>query len=147
MITPTPTTKIARDLARGVLAAVVDPTATKPGYIRFEVPDTSYDLHLRPAGEIRSPVGKRLVGKIHVEGRRMDVVETGGRYIEPVAGRPRRVQGTVIGRDDAANAIVINAGVPVICKLTDARQKAGDFEVGQMVSGDVLDGATFTPGA
>lgn len=145
MITPSPTTKISPELARGVLAAVVEPTATRPGYIRLTVPDTSYELHLRPAGAISTPVGKRIVGRIDAQARRIDTVKTGGRYIEPVAGRPRRVQGHVVAVDAASNTITINAGVPIRCALGDARQQASQFEVGQFVSGDVLDGATFSP--
>ncbi len=39
----------------------------------------------------------------------------------------------------------MNAGVPMVCTLTDARQSASQFEPGQFVSFDVLDGATLTP--
>ncbi len=57
-------------------------------------------------------------------------------------GRPRRVQGSVIAID--GNSIVVNAGVPVHVEPTDPRQTAASFEVGQFVSFDALDGATFT---
>lgn len=147
MITPSPTTRISPDLARGILNAVVDATATKPAYIKLAVPDTSYDLHLLPTSPIHTAVGKRLVGRINAQARRIDVVTTGGRYVEPVAGRPRRVQGMIIATDAANNTITIHAGVPITCKLTDSRQLASQFEAGQFVSGDVLDGATFTPEA
>ncbi|MCC6677786.1 MAG: hypothetical protein IT436_11625 [Phycisphaerales bacterium] len=145
MITPSPTTRISPELARGVLAAVVEATATKPGYIKLTIPDTSYELHLRPAGPISTPVGKRIVGRIDAQARRIDTVTTGGRYIEPVAGRPRRVQGHIVAIDTGTNTITINAGAPIHCKLGDARQSTGQFEIGQFVSGDVLDGATFSP--
>lgn len=144
MITPSPTTKISPELARGVLSAVVAATATKPAYITVSVPDSSYELHLRPAGSITAAVGKRIVGRIEAQARRIDTVQTGGRFIEPVAGRPRRVQGHVVAIDASANAITINAGVPIRCTLGDARQQASSFEVGQFVAGDVVDGATFT---
>lgn len=145
MITPAPTTKIAPTLARGILQAVVPETATKPGYIILQVPDTSYQLHLRPASAVATAVGKRLVGSIRVRARRVDDVQTGGRYVEPVAGRPRRVQGTVVAVDTGANTVTVNAGVPIELELTDARQSASQFEAGHLVSADVLEGATFTP--
>lgn len=69
-------------------------------------------------------------------------MQSGGRYLEPVYGRPRRVQGSVIAID--ANSIVVNAGVPVLVEPTDPRQNPGSFAVGQFVSFDALDGATFT---
>jgi len=54
--------------------------------------------------------------------------------------------------DARLNALVVNAGggvavdglpLPIVCKLTDARQKAADYAVGDFVGFDVLDGATF----
>lgn len=145
MITPSPTTKIDPTLARGTLLEVVAETATKPGHIRFGVPNTNYELHLRPEGTVTAKPGGRLIGTIRAQSRRIDVVDTGGEYLEPVYGRPRRVQGTV--RAVADGAIVVDAGVPIHCTPTDARQNASQFEVGQFVSFDVLDGATFTPRA
>lgn len=144
MITPSPTSKIDAGLARGVLGEVVAATATKPGYIKFTVPNTNYELHLRPTGAVSAQVGKRLIGVVKAQARRVDLVQTGGRYVEPVFGRPRRVQGSVVSVDAEANTITVNAGVPIVCALGDERQKAEQFEAGQFVSFDVLDGATFT---
>jgi hypothetical protein len=107
------------------------------------VPNTSYELHLLPTAEVKTQPGKRLIGTIRAQARRMDVVQTGGQYIEPVMGRPRRVQGTVIAI--AGDAVVVDAGVPVHCRPTDVRQQASQFSIGQFVSFDVLDGSTFTP--
>ncbi len=145
MITPSPTTRIDPTLARGTLLEVVAETATKPGYIRFGIPNTNYELHLRPEGQIAARVGGRLVGVVKAQSRRIDVVQTGGEYIEPVYGRPRRVQGTV--RAVNGGAVVVDAGLPIHLVPTDARQKAEQFQPGQFVSCDVLDGATFTPRA
>lgn len=150
MITPSPTTKIDPAFARGTLAEAVPATATKPAYIKFAVPNTSYELHLVPRGEMSASASadhpaKRLIGTIRVSVRRLDVVGSGGRYVEPVMGRPRRVQGTVV--QVVGGAVVVDAGVPIHCVLTDDRQKPEDFPVGQFVSCDVLDGATFTPSA
>jgi hypothetical protein len=145
MITPSPTTKIAPYLARGVLAANHAATATKPAFLILTVPDTSYQLHLLPATPITSPLGKRAVGIIRADARRVDLVKSGGRYVEPVAGRPRRVQGAVLTKDASANTITVAAGVPIVLRLTDPRQRADQFAEGDFVSCDVLDGATFTP--
>lgn len=141
MITPSPTTKIDASLARGTLAGLVEATLTKPAMIKFAVPNTSYELHLLPDGAVHSNIGKRLIGVIKASARRVDVVGTGGQFVEPVFGRPRRVQGTVVGL--TADAIVIDAGVTMHLSLTDARQNPGQFSPGQLVACDVLDGATF----
>ncbi|QOJ00060.1 MAG: hypothetical protein HRU70_05990 [Phycisphaeraceae bacterium] len=145
MITPSPTSKIAPYLARGILAESNAPTATKPAVIVLTIPDTSYRIHLVPAGPITSPIGKRIVGTIRAQARRVDVVTSGGRYIEPVFGRPRRVQGIVVATDPSSRSIVVNAGVPVVCTLTAPGQSPEQFEPGAFVSFDVLDGSTFTP--
>jgi hypothetical protein len=142
MITPSPTSKIDPTIARGTLGSVVPASATKPAYITFLVPNTSYEMHLLPTGEIKAQVGKRLLGTIRAQARRIDVVQTGGQYVEPVMGRPRRVQGTVIAI--AGDSVVVDAGVAIHCRPTDVRQQAGQFSVGQFVSFDVLDGSTFT---
>lgn len=143
MIHPAPTNAIDPALARGTLEEIVAQTATHPAYIKFGVPNTSYSLHLQPVGipPTGERVGKRLIGTIRAKARRIDVVGTGGRYIEPVFGRPRRAQGTIIRVTN--DAIVVDAGVPIHCVPQDARQKPSDFEEGQFVTFAVLDGATI----
>ena len=145
MITPAPTTAIDPSLARGTLTGLVDPTATKAGYITIAFPNTSYDLHLLPGGPITTPVGKKVIGTIHARARRMDEVTTGGRFVEPVTGRPRRVQGSVVAVNASTNEVVVNAGVSIHFTPTDPRQKATDFSPGQFIGFDVLDGASFKP--
>ncbi|MEM9165977.1 MAG: hypothetical protein AAGB48_03020 [Planctomycetota bacterium] len=141
MLKPAPTSAIDPKLARGILEEVSEPTATKPAFVVLSFPNTSYRTHLEPVGEIRAEVGKRIVGTIRAEAKRIDVVTTGGRYVEPVYGRPRRVQGTVIAVHEGA--VVVHAGMPIHCTPTDPRQSAEDFEPGQFVSFDVMRGATF----
>lgn len=146
MITPSPTAKIDPSLARGTLVEVVPPTATKPGYLTFAVPNTNYELHLVPTGgggAVAAMPGKRLIGTVKAQARRIDVVQTGGRFVEPVMGRPRRVQGTVLKIE--GSAVVVDAGLPIHVTPLDSRQNAGQFQVGQLISFDVLDGATITP--
>lgn len=147
----------AGPLARGILEQVVPATATRPGYVVFGVPGSSYRLHLRPVPgpeAITTPVGKRLIGVIRVQARRVDVVRTGGRLIEPVIGRPRRIHATVLAQDTARHELLLHAGgapgvdaipLPVVARLTDARQSPSGFPVGTLVAFDVLDGATFEP--
>lgn len=141
MITPSPTTKIDPTLARGVLSEVVAATATKPGFVKVTFPNTSYETHLLPVAPPRTEVGKRILGIVRAKARRIDNVQSGGKFLEPVSGRPRRVQGRVIAI--AGDCIVVDAGVPIHIFPTDPRQKASDFQAGMFVGFDVLDGATF----
>lgn len=124
--------------ARGLLAEASDER------IILSVPGTSYQIHLGVYQRPSTQVGKPIVGTIRAQARRIDVVRTGGRYIEPVYGRPRRVQGAVIAVDQGQQTVTVDAGVPMVCKV-DAGQRAEQFKVGDFVSFDVLPGAAFTP--
>ncbi len=144
MITPQPTSALDPALARGIFAGLAPATNTRPECIRLALLGTSYDLHLVPTTPIHTQVGKRLVGTVRAQARRVDIVQSGGRYVEPVIGRPRRIQGSILAIDPEHNAILIDASLPIHCELTDPRQHAQDFAPGQFVSFDALDGATFT---
>ncbi|HMN41366.1 MAG TPA: hypothetical protein PKE29_11010 [Phycisphaerales bacterium] len=141
MIHPAPTTRIDSALARGTLA----PGSPGPGRIIMEFPNTNYQMHLVAGENVPSIVGERLIGTIRVESRRIDAVNTGGKYVEPVYGRPRRVQGRVVSWDDTSRTLVVDAGMPIHLQMLDDRQNPSDFGAGTLVSCDVLDGASFTP--
>ncbi|MEM1331218.1 MAG: hypothetical protein AAGG07_11715 [Planctomycetota bacterium] len=143
MLQPAPITKLPAHLARGKLAEHLPETATKPERVVITFPNTSYRTELIPTGTIQCELGKRIHGVIRAEARRADKVGSGGRYVEPVFGRPRRVQGHVLANDFEPGTILVHAGVPIVCTLTDARQKPEDFEQGDFVSFDVHPGATF----
>lgn len=156
MIQPSPTTRIDPVIARGVLERIQPPSPTHPrAHVVLSFPNSSYQTSLVLDGDaaaIASRVGKRVLGRITLSARRVDIVETGGRYLEPVFGRPRRVQGAVIATQESRGipgdlgTIVVDAGgVPVHCRLTDSRQSASDFAIGTLVSFDAMDDATFTP--
>lgn len=146
MIHPAPTTPIAPTLARGTLLESTPAAGGRPGHVVIEFPNTEYELHLVTTGPVTTPVGKRIVGEVHARARRLDVVNTGGKYVEPLYGRPRRVQGRVVATDPARRIVVVDAGgTPIHLTLTDARQSPARFNRGDLVSCDVLDGATFTP--
>lgn len=126
------------NIARGILAAADD------DQIILAIPGTDYQLKLKVYQRPSTEIGKRITGTIRAEARRIDVVKTGGRYVEPVMGRPRRVQGEIVAIDPGAQTVTVHAGVPIMCK-TDGRQRAEQFQVGDFVSFDVLPGANFTP--
>src|SRR5690606_12854034 len=88
-------------------------------------------------------VGRRVAGRIYARAKRVDIVRVGGRYIEPVYGRPRRLQGRVVAIDAEANAIAVHCACPIICTLTAPGQSAEQFTLGQLVSFDVERGARF----
>lgn len=133
-----PVTRPDTECARGVLMEADDDR------IVFAVPGTEYQLHLLVYQKPTTPIGQRLTGIIRAQARRIDVVHRGGKYIEPLYGHPRRVQGEIIAIDPAGRSVTVDAGVPIVCS-TDERQVAQDFGEGDFVSFDVLPGASFTP--
>lgn len=124
--------------ARGILAEQHD------GEIVLTVPNTDYRILLKTYQPITTPIGKRITGIIRAQARRVDVVRTGGSYIDPVYGRPRRVQGEILEVDPSGQCIMVHAGAaPIVCKLSP-QQRADAFKVGDYVSFDVLEGASFS---
>lgn len=144
MLKPAPTTKIDPGLARGTLFAQTPSGDGRPATVTLSFPNTNYQTTLNVAGDVKADIGRKVIGVIRAEAKRVDVVRTGGRFIDPVYGMPRRVQGMIVSADNTANTITIHAGVPVVCKLTDQRQRAVGFEPGQLVCCEIKPGATFT---
>src|ERR1041385_5008838 len=88
---------------------VVDAVAN--GVVTLKVPGTNYRnsfvFHGDPAG---LAVGSRVRGTIHAPAWKVDCVELGGNYVEPLAGRPRRMQGTILSVDAAKNELTVQVG-------------------------------------
>lgn len=149
----------ATHILRGVIEEFTPASGDRPAVAVLSVPGSNYRLYLRPeAGaetSLAAKVGRPVAAVVRVEARRVDTVGTGGRYIEPLYGRPRRVQGTVLAIDPARNALVLNAGgaiavdglpMPIIATLTAPGQRAESFGVGSLVSMDVKEGGTIALG-
>ena len=125
-----------------VIHGVVD--EARADWIQVRLPSTDYRLRLVPKEGLSVSAGDKIGGIIRAQALRMDVIPAGGRYIEPVQGRPRRVQGRVVGGNPSLNEVYIKAG-PGLVVTPMAPQRAGDFSIGQMVSFDVRDGSTIEP--
>ncbi|MFT5423587.1 MAG: hypothetical protein ACI89L_001368 [Phycisphaerales bacterium] len=150
MIDPAPTTAIDKELTRAKLVEVIEATATTPAFLVLAPDNSEYKLRLQPLGGtlpegIAQKIGQRLIGTVRAEAKRIDVVQSGGKFIDPVLGRPRRVQGRIIASNPAGGTVTISAGgnVPIVCKVTAPGQKAGDFELLSFVACQVQRGASF----
>ena len=113
--------------------------------IVLAIVSTNYRLHLSVDDGFAGELNKHVIAVLHAVARRVDVVHTGGRYIEPVIGRPRRVQGRVLAVDEAANTITVRSACPFVAHLS-VGQTADAFEPGQLVSFDVERGTSLKPG-
>jgi hypothetical protein len=123
-----------------IVSGVVD--EVHADWVQVRIPSTDYRIRLVPQEGLSVTAGAKIDGVIRAQALRMDVIPAGGRYIEPVQGRPRRVQGRVIGGNPSLNEVYVMAG-PGIVVTPMAPQRAGDFSIGQMVSFDVRNGATL----
>jgi hypothetical protein len=115
--------------------------------VALSIPGTSYRLHVKPtvpASAIATEVGKRISGVLRGKAQRIHPAAAGGRFIEPVHGHPRIVQGSVTAIDAMSNRLLVTMVVPVWLDL-EAGQVATEFTVGQMVNMYVESGMTFTP--
>ena len=142
-----PTTPATSSTVRGVLIS------RSENQIVLGLPGTDYQLHLEieETDDLDAQPNDWVTGIIHARARRVDTVHTGGRFIEPVYGRPRRLQGTIVGTDLDANTITVDCGptsesvrtgCPFVCELV-AGQKSAHLGVGALVGFDVERGATF----
>lgn len=144
MLHPAPTTKIDPQLTRGLITSVHDATATKPRFAVLKLHNSDYELHMAPPSNgwtdgVSS--GAKVVGRLRASARRVDICRTGGRYVDPVVGMPRRVQGKVLSAE--GGVLVVDAGAVFTLRLTAPGQKPDQFEVGAMVTCEVMPGATF----
>lgn len=118
--------------------------AAGPDSVTLAIPGTDYRLTLAVYQTPTTQIGKRIIGTIHAKARRIDVVRTGGRYIEPIQGTPRRIQGQIVAADTGQNTVTVHAAAPFVCKITDPRQRADQFKEGDFVAFDVSPGTSFT---
>jgi len=115
----------------------------KEGLIVLTLPTTDYRIQLATDKPLDVQPKQRVTGRVHAEAMRVDIASSGGRFIEPVYGRPRRVQGRIVATDAENNTITVRAACPVICTL-GVGQTAGQFNLGDIATFDVRKGATFT---
>jgi hypothetical protein len=79
--------------------------------------------------------GERISATIHAPAWKVDRVELGGNYVEPLFGRPRRMQGTILSVNSAANELTVQVGYEVTVRLP-AKYKAADYKPGERVGWD-----------
>ena len=86
--------------------------------------------------------GARVRGAIRAPAWKVDRVEFGGNYVEPLAGRPRRMQGTILSVQAAANELTVQVGYEATVKLP-AKYRAADYHVGERIGWDNIEIPTF----
>lgn len=108
--------------------------------------ETDYQLKLRVLKPVNVEPGKRVKGTIRAEARRIDSIGTGGGFIDPVYGTPTRIAGRVAEASPNDNTITVLTPAPFVIKVPHA-QSAAEFAEGDVVTMNLLPGASFTPSA
>ena len=114
------------------------------GMVTLSVPGMNYRNSFAVKGTAGLTSGARVRGTIHAPAWKLDSVELGGNYVEPLYGRPRRMQGTILGVNAATNELTVQVGYEATVKLPE-KYKASDYKVGERVGWDNIDVPVFEP--
>jgi hypothetical protein len=126
--------------ARGKIIAMHDRTVV------FALASTNYEMRLEAEGSMAAAqVGVVIEALIRAEARKVWTVPSGGNFIEPIFGPPRRIQGRILYLDE--QRMVVQAGAPIVIALPAdpaAYDLArGPLAIGVLVNISALPGATF----
>lgn len=134
------TTKVqANEIARAVLEEITG------DILVLAVAGTNYRLQLIAAANgasIATKPGKRIKGIIHAKAMRIHGAKAGGKFIEPIWGEPRIVNGVVLAVDESKNRLLVDVSLPMWVEVYQGQQ-AQQFAVGQMVNFYVQSGLEF----
>ncbi len=116
------------------------------GMVTVRVPGMNYQNTFRVGnGAAALVAGERVRGRIHAPAWKVDRVDMGGNYVEPLYGRPRRMQGTILSVNAGANELTVQVGYEVTVKMPE-KYSAGDYRVGERVGWDNVEVPAFEVG-
>lgn len=116
----------------------------KNGLAVFCPRNTRYEMHLViPPGQDLGPDNARIEAVVHASARKIWTVPSGGRFITPIAGTPRIVQGQVHRIDE--NRLIVYAGAAFIIEMPK-NDSALDLARGEIVPGRMINVVLY-PGA
>ena len=126
--------------ARGKILSVEGRTVV------FQPPNTNYKLRLEAQGGLDgAPIGVTVDAIIRVQARKLWTVPSGGNFIEPIYGPPRKIQGRIKYLDD--KEMVVQAGTPILVSLPASDEAydlpEGPLAVGRLVNVSAMPGATI----
>ena len=105
------------------------------GCLTLRAPGTNYRHTFQCSGGSNLSPGGKVFGAIYAAAYKIEPVSAGGNYVEPVFGRPRRMQGLVVAQHPDRNELVVRVGYDVVVKAPTG-QNASDFAVGSRVGWD-----------
>lgn len=116
--------------------------SVQDGTVTLKTPNNNYRNSFKLPNGLSLAAGQRVTGEIHAPAWKVDRVDFGGNYVEPLLGRPRRMQGTILAVNTATNELTVQTGYEVTVKLP-AQYQAANFAVGTRVGWDNIDVPEF----
>ncbi len=111
--------------------------------VTLKVADKNYRNSFVLKGDTANLVqGSKVAGTIHAPAWKVDRVALGGNYVEPLYGRPRRMQGTILAVKAGVNELVVQVGYEVTVKLPE-KYKASEYQVGERIGWDNIEVPTL----
>ncbi len=110
--------------------------------VTLKTPNANYRNTFKCSSAADLVVGKWVSGRIHAPARKIDVVSEGGNYVEPLFGRPRRMQGLVLQQNPAENSLLVQTAYKTTVQLPP-HQQASDYPAGSRVGWDNADWPEF----
>ncbi len=119
--------------------------SVEDGVVTLRVPGSNYRNSFAAGNAGGLAPGARVRGTIHAPAWKVDRVELGGNYVEPLVGRPRRMQGTILAVNPGTNELTVQVGYEATVMLPDS-YRADDYKVGERVGWDNIEMPQFEPG-
>jgi len=117
--------------------------SVQDGLVTLKTPGNNYRSSFKLSGSVLLTPGQRVNGIIHAPAWKLDTVDFGGNYCEPLFGRPRRMQGTVVANHPETNELTVLTGYEVVVKLP-SRYQAANYAPGTRVGWDNIEVPEFT---
>lgn len=115
--------------------------STQDDLVTLKTPNANYCNTFKFSGDMPQ-AGTRVVGEVYAIARKAEIVSLGGNYVEPLFGRPRRMQGMVLEQIVARNELRVQTGYEVTVKLPE-NQPVAEFPTGSHVGWDNADWPEF----
>lgn len=116
--------------------------AIEDGVVTLKTPNNNYRNSFKLADGVTLTHGQRVTGTIHAPAWKVDHVELGGNYVEPLFGRPRRMQGTILSIHTDTNELTVLTAYEVTVKLPSLYQVA-NYAAGTRIAWDNIDVPVF----